>query len=372
MNVENIFHPFSDFDFEKHALALFQYQYEQNEVYHSFCNMLKITPSNITSIAQIPFLPISFFKTHQVKTGNFEPEMTFWSSGTTGQKAEKQKSRKAEKQKKEMRGKFPSNSLEGWTRSGRGGLSKGTLSSDEVSKHFIKDVSLYECAFLHSFTHFYGNPENYCFLALLPNYLEQKHSSLIYMMNRLISDSKYSESGFYLYNFEELFEKIILLKEKKIKTILFGVSFALLDFAAQCTFSAPDLIVFETGGMKGRHPEIVKEELHQILCNAFGVKKIHSEYGMCELLSQAYSKGENRFATPPWMKLLLRDEKDPLHCSETLSTGVINVIDFANLHSCAFIATDDLGKRDEQGRIEILGRLDAAQVRGCNLLYGTG
>ncbi|MCL2291081.1 MAG: acyl transferase [Bacteroidetes bacterium] len=334
MNLENIFHSYSEVDFQEHALALFRYQYEQNEVYSSFCDMLKTNPKHIATLAQIPFLPISFFKTHEVKTGNFVPEMEFWSSGTTAV-----------------------------------GARRDLPLQNENSKHFIKDIALYEHAFLHSFQHFYGNPADYCFLALLPNYLEQKHSSLIYMMNRLISGSKYAESGFYLYNLEELHEKIIILKQKKIKTILFGVSFALLDFAEKFTFEAPDLMVFETGGMKGRRPEMVKEELHQILCNAFGVKNIYSEYGMCELLSQAYSHGQNRFATPPWMKLLLRDEKDPLFCSETLSTGAINVIDFANLYSCAFIATDDLGKKAENDTIEILGRLDTAQIRGCNLLY---
>jgi phenylacetate-coenzyme A ligase PaaK-like adenylate-forming protein len=339
MNLENIFHPYSDVDFQNHALALFRYQYEKNEVYRSFCDMLRVNPEYIATLEQIPFLPISFFKTHEVKTGNFVAEMEFWSSGTTA--------------------------VETWHAVP---LHTGT----EHSKHFIKDISLYERAFLHSFEHFYGNPNDYCFLALLPNYLEQKHSSLIYMMNRLISGSKYAESGFYLYNFEELYEKIITLKQKKIKTVLFGVSFALLDFADKFTFETPDLMVFETGGMKGRRPEMVKEELHQILCNAFGVKSIYSEYGMCELLSQAYSNGQNQFATPPWMKLLLRDEKDPFFCSETLSTGVINIIDFANLHSCAFIATDDLGKKAENGMIEILGRLDATQIRGCNLLYGAG
>jgi len=335
MNLENIFYPFSDEDFEKHALALFQYQYEKNEIYRSFCNMLKVNIQNITTYTQIPFLPISFFKTHQVKTGEFEPDIEFRSSGTTG---------------------------------------------SDTSRHFVKDVKLYENSFLKSFEYFYGNPHDYCFLALLPNYLEQcsnealpqsykKHSSLIYMINRLISGSKYAESGFYLYNHEELFEKLFTLKEKKIKTILFGVSFALLDFAEKFTGSFPDLIVFETGGMKGRRPEIVKSELHQILCNAFNVKHIHSEYGMCELLSQAYSSEQNLFATPPWMKILLRDEKDPLHYSLSLTTGAINVIDFANLHSCAFIATDDLGKRAANGMIEILGRLDVSQIRGCNLMY---
>ena len=354
MNLENIFHSYSEADFQNHALQLFYYQYKQNEVYRSFCNMLKIAPSHITSVAQIPFLPVSFFKTHQVKTGDFVPEIEFWSSGTTRQKAERQKAEKQKNRKAEY--------IEPL-------FLKSPLSSNEVSKHFVKDVSLYERAFWHSFNFFYGAPSEYCFLALLPGYLEQKHSSLIYMMNKLISDSKYTESGFYLYNYDELYEKIITLKQKKIKTILFGVSFALLDFAEKFTFEAPDLIVFETGGMKGRRYEIVKEELHKILCNAFGVKQIHSEYGMCELLSQAYSNGQNLFATPPWMKLLLRDEKDPLHCSETLSTGVINIIDFANIHSCAFIATDDMGKKTGDNMMEILGRLDTAQIRGCNLLY---
>jgi len=340
MNFEDIFHAYSETAFQEHALALFHEQYEKNEVYHLFCNLLKINYKNITTITQIPFLPVSFFKMHSVKTGNFEPETAFWSSGTTG---------------------------------------------NETSKHFIKDITLYERAFLQSFEYFYGNPADYCFLALLPNYLEQKHSSLIFMMNKLISCSKYAESGFYLYNFDELYRKIITLKEKKIKTILFGVSFALLDFAEfvqemnrkEHAFSNrvgvtqnSQLLIFETGGMKGRRPEMIKEELHRILCNAFGVKQIHSEYGMCELLSQAYSNGKNLFAAPPWMKFLLRDEKDPLYCNESLTAGVINIIDFANLHSCAFIATDDLGKRAPNGMIEILGRLDAAQVRGCNLMYG--
>jgi len=326
MNVENIFCSFTESDFESHALALFRYQYLHNVVYRSFCNRLKINVENINTIEQIPFLPISFFKTHEVKTGSFVPEIEFWSSGTTSEKG-------------------------------------------NISKHYIKNVALYEKTFLHSFKHFYGNPAEYCFLALLPNYLEQTHSSLIYMMKNLISHSKYAESGFYLYNFEELLEKLVILRQKKTKTILFGVSFALIDFAEQFSIAFPDLMVFETGGMKGRRPEMVKEALHSILCNAFGVKQIYSEYGMCELLSQAYSHGYNLFETPPWMKFLLRDEKDPLCCNKTIDTGVINVIDFANIHSCAFIAIEDLGRRAENGKIEILGRLDNAQIRGCNLLY---
>jgi phenylacetate-coenzyme A ligase PaaK-like adenylate-forming protein len=332
MNLEDIFHHFSVVDFEKHALALFQYQYANNKVYRAFCNLLKINSHYITTLTQIPFLPISFFKTHPIQTGEFIPEIEFWSSGTTG---------------------------------------------NETSRHFIKDLSLYERSFLHAFEFFYGKPHEYCFLALLPNYLEQKHSSLIYMMNKLISCSKFSESGYYLHDYDELYEKLLPLRNKNANTVLFGVSFALLDFAEfynrkkrKDFTQRSSLIVFETGGMKGRRPEMVKEELHKILCNSFGVSYIHSEYSMCELLSQAYSQGENLFITPPWMKLLLRDEKDPLHLCSNKSTGVINVIDFANLHSCAFIATDDLGKRNQNGFIEILGRLDATQMRGCNLMYG--
>ena len=358
MNFEDIFHSYSETDFTNHALALFRYQYKENEVYRAFCDMLKVNPEDVTTLTQIPFLPISFFKTHEVKTGDFLAEVEFWSSGTGTAAAVG--ARRA----------LP-------LQNGMGKIKMGKIKT-EKSKHFIKNISLYERTFLHSFAHFYGNPDDYCFLTLLPNYLEQKHSSLIYMMNRLISGSKYAESGFYLYNYEELYKKITTLHEKKIKTILFGVSFALLDFAEKFTFEAPDLIVFETGGMKGRRPEMVKEELHQILCNAFGVKKIDSEYGMCELLSQAYSNGQNLFTAPPWMKFLLRDEKDPFHCTAVEtgrapslqhSTGAINIIDFANVHSCAFIATDDLGRRAANGMVEILGRLDNAQARGCNLLY---
>jgi phenylacetate-coenzyme A ligase PaaK-like adenylate-forming protein len=337
MNWEDIFHPFSEADFQQHAIALFYYQYEHNEVYRLYCNLLKVHPTMVTTTTQIPFLPISFFKTHEIKTGAFEPEIEFRSSGTTG---------------------------------------------NENSRHLIKDTKLYERAFLSSFEHVYGNPSQYCFLALLHNYLEQKHASLVYMMNKLISISKYEESGFYLYNFDELYTKIVTLMQKNAKTILFGVSFALLDFVeffnckvrkvagqARNDPQSTQLMVFETGGMKGRRPEMVKEELHYILCNAFGVSTIHSEYGMCELMSQAYSSGENHFTAPPWMKLLLRDEKNPFFCSETLTSGAINIIDFANVHSCAFIATDDLGKRDKNGKVELLGRLDAAQIRGCNLMY---
>lgn len=323
MNLENIFHTYNESEFEQHALQLFQYQYNNNKIYHQYCNAVNKKPIGVNTINNIPFLPISFFKTHRVITTDFVPETEFWSSGTT---------------------------------------------TGETSKHYVKNLSFYEQTFLSAFNHFYGKNDDYCFLALLPNYMLQKNSSLLYMMKTFINLSKFAESGFYLDNYLELFNQLQHLKSKKIKTILFGVPYAFLDFAKQFQIEFPDLLVFETGGMKGKRPEMVKEELHQILCKAFGVSNIHSEYGMCELLSQAYSTGNNLFTTPPWMKLLLRDEKDPFFYNETLDSGVTNVIDFANINTCAFIATDDLGKKGENGKMEILGRLDNAQVRGCNLL----
>ncbi|MBP1672955.1 MAG: acyl transferase [Bacteroidetes bacterium] len=330
MVFDDPFHPFTDPEFEKQALALFKYQFENNDVYHSFCTGVKITPDKVKSIHQIPFLPISFFKTHEVKTTPFIPEIVFRSSGTTG---------------------------------------------SETSRHFIKSLSLYQKAYYSSFQFFYGDPYSYTFLALLPNYLERDDSSLIYMMTDLVQNSASEDSGFYLYNHEDLYQKLIKLKENGQKTILFGVTFALLDFVEHFSIDFPDLIVFETGGMKGRRKEMVKEEVHTILTQKLGVPKIHSEYGMCELLSQAYSSGDNLFNTPPWMKLLLRDEKEPIPSLIDSSfkyteptTGAIQVIDFANLYSCAFIATEDLGRRHPNGAIEIIGRLDSARLRGCNLM----
>jgi hypothetical protein len=327
---ETPFHSYSDFEFEQYALALFQFQFDNNEVYRSFCTGVNITPEKVKSINQIPFLPISFFKTHDVISTPFTPEKVFRSSGTSGM---------------------------------------------ETSRHLIKSLSIYQNAYHSSFNFFYGDPKTYTFLALLPNYLERDDSSLIYMMTDLVQNSVSDDSGFYLYNHEDLYQKLIKLKEKGQKTILFGVTFALLDFVEHYAIDFPDLIVFETGGMKGRRKEMVKEEIHSILIQKLGVTKIHSEYGMCELLSQAYSSGDNLFHTPPWMKMVLRDEKEPIPTwqekasiiNEPLS-GAINVIDFANLYSCAFIATEDLGRRDQSGAIEIIGRLDSARLRGCNLM----
>ena len=318
----HIFHIQSDADFEASALRIFRFQYDNNTVYQSYCQHLNIEKDAVKSLSDIPFLPISFFKTHEVTTTSFTPALTFRSSGTTGM---------------------------------------------QCSQHFIKDALLYRQSLLNSFQHYYGNPSEYTFLALLPNYLEQKNSSLIYMMETLMQQSGAKDNGYFLYNHEDLYQKLLQLRANQQKVILWGVTFALLDFAEHYQIDFPQLIVFETGGMKGRRKEMVKEELYDILSKAFGVSDIHSEYGMCELLSQAYSKGGNLFTTPPWMRLRLRNEKDPLDGTDTVSTGVINVIDLANIYSCSFIATEDLGRRHPQG-IEILGRLDHSQLRGCNLM----
>ena len=312
----------SEEDFGKTALRIFHFQYENNSVYRSYCQCLNIDKEHVRELRQIPFLPISFFKTHEVKTTEFTPELTFQSSGTTGM---------------------------------------------QHSRHLVKDAQLYRRSLLESFRHFYGKPSDYVFLALLPNYLEQKHSSLIYMMETLMHESGVADNGYYLYNHEDLYQKLLQLRDNHQKAILWGVTFALLDFAEHYQVDFPELVVFETGGMKGRRKEMVKEELYEILQKAFGVPAIHSEYGMCELLSQAYSKGGNLFTTPPWMRICLRNEKDPLDTSDTVGTGVINVIDLANIYSCSFIATEDLGRRHPQG-FEVLGRLDHSQLRGCNLM----
>jgi len=319
---DHIFHLSSKADFEATALRVFGFQYENNTVYRTYCQHIGKSKEDVQTLSDIPFLPISFFKTHDVKTGEFEPELTFRSSGTTGM---------------------------------------------ERSRHLIKDASLYRKSLIESFRHFYGNPSDYVFLALLPNYIEQQNSSLIYMMEELMHESGAKENGYYLYNHEDMYQKLIQLRDNQQRTILWGVTFALLDFAEKYTMDFPQLIVFETGGMKGRRKEMVKEELYGILRKAFGVTDIHSEYGMCELLSQAYSKGGNIFSTPPWMQLRLRSEKDPFDSSNQMATGVINIIDLANLHSCAFIATEDLGRRHPDG-IEILGRMDHSQTRGCSLM----
>lgn len=307
--------------FEKRALRLFQLQAEKCTVYKNYLSLLNTNISNVKSIQDIPFLPIEFFKSHTVKTSEKITEKIFNSSGTTGQK---------------------------------------------VSRHYVDDLSVYETSFTLGFNHFYGNPKDYRILALLPSYLEREGSSLVYMCDKLILKSQHPQSGFYLNNLDELYKTLHQHSDRK--TLLIGVSYALLDLAELSPFNLKNTIVMETGGMKGKRKEMVKSELHSILQQSFGTKFIHSEYGMTELLSQAYSKGMGQFETPHWMKVLIRDIEDPLSYVEYGRSGGINIIDLANMHSCAFIATQDLGKRHDNEKFEVLGRFENSDVRGCNLL----
>ena len=313
----------SEKEFVKTALQLFKKQFEENSVYREFCDHLNIKSQEVKSLKDIPFLPIQFFKTHDVKTGEFTPDITFLSSGTTGQ---------------------------------------------IQSQHKVKNLSLYEESFTKTFNHFYGNIEDYVVLGLLPSYLEREGSSLIYMVNDFIKKSKYNESGFYLNELEQLSQTLINLDKSGKKILLIGVSFALLDLVEKKSFQLKNTIVMETGGMKGRRKEMIRKELHDILSRGFGVDHIHSEYGMTELLSQAYSKGQSKFECPPHMKILIRDTEDPFHYFDKGKTGGINVIDLANIDSCPFIATQDLGKKINSKEFEILGRFDQSDIRGCNLL----
>lgn len=313
----------SELDFESKALEAFYFQYEKNKVYHEFCAHLRVDPEQVKCSVQIPFLPIHFFKSRKIVVEDKAPEIVFSSSGTTG-----------------------------------------TL----TSKHFVSNLTVYENSFLKAFELFYGSASDYCVLGLLPSYLERKGSSLIYMVDDLIAKSSHPDSGFYLKNTEELAKKLRSLEASKTKTLLIGVSFALLDLAEVLTFPLKHTIVMETGGMKGRRKEMIRSELHNILRNAFKVPQIHSEYGMTELLSQAYSKENGIFHCPPWMKIITRDTEDPLSLQKHNKTGGINVIDLANINSCPFIATQDLGKTYSDGSFEVLGRFDHADVRGCNLM----
>jgi phenylacetate-coenzyme A ligase PaaK-like adenylate-forming protein len=310
-------------DFNTVALKVFKHQFENNKVYRSFCDLLYIHYSDVNKIEEIPFLPIQFFKSHQIVASLDEIQETFTSSGTTG---------------------------------------------SITSKHLVTDVSVYEESYLKAFAIFYGNIENYTVLALLPNYLEREGSSLIYMVDDLIKKSKNSESGFYLNNLEELAKKLIELDKNGQKIILIGVTFALLDLIEMQQFKLKKTIIMETGGMKGKRKELVREELHQILSDGFGVTKIHSEYGMTELLSQAYSDGDGIFNCPKWMNILTRDTEDALTILKSEKNGGINVIDLANYNSCSFIATQDLGKVYKNGSFEIIGRFDNSDIRGCNLM----
>lgn len=310
-------------EFSKIALQVFKHQFKNNKVYRSFCDLLYKHPSDVSRVVDIPFLPIQFFKSRKVLSSLDEITETFTSSGTTG---------------------------------------------SITSKHFVTDIKLYKESYLKGFAHFYGNIEDYVVLALLPNYLERKGSSLVFMVDDLIKKTKNSESGFYLDNLDELAQKLVNLDKKGQKVLLIGVSFALLDLIEKQQFYLKSTIVMETGGMKGRRKELIREELHQILQNGFGVDRIHSEYGMTELLSQGYSKGKGIFETPPWMQILTRDTEDALTINPNEKNGGINVIDLANYNSCSFIATQDLGKVSKNGTFEIIGRFDNSDIRGCNLM----
>lgn len=308
-------------EFQRVALKVFRFQSQSNKVYGQFLEFLKVNPFTVQSLEEIPFLPIRFFKQYTIKSTEAQEEIIFTSSGTTGM---------------------------------------------EVSRHFVTDLSFYRESLLRSFAHFYGKFEDYTIFALLPSYLEREGSSLIDMVQFWLEKS--GKGGFYLYNHEDLYHDLLENERLGKNAILIGVSFALLDFVEKYQMSLQHTIVMETGGMKGRKEEITREDLHTRLKKGFGVPDIHSEYGMTELLSQAYSRGNSRFETPSWMKILIRDTEDPLSLLPQGKTGGINVIDLANLNSCSFIATDDLGKIHPDGSFEILGRFDHSDVRGCNLM----
>lgn len=311
--------------FETLAIEVFNLQYTYNRVYRAFVDALTINPEKVNTLKEIPFLPIEFFKTQKVITefAELNKPITFTSSGTT---------------------------------------QTGT------SVHYVNDVALYEESFTKCFRLFFGNSSNYCVLALLPSYLERSGSSLVYMAQKLIDDSKHVQSGFYLHNQDDLIREINSLKQQKQKTLLLGVSYALLDLADKNITLSDNFVVMETGGMKGTRKEMLKEELHAILKEKFKIENIFSEYGMTELLSQGYSLKNGLFKNPPWMRILTRDTSDPLSFTAENKTGGINVIDLANINSCAFIATQDLGKTYPNNTFELMGRFDNSDIRGCNLL----
>lgn len=310
-------------DFEAKALKIFRHQVQNCQVYKDFIDLLGTDTREITNLGDIPFLPIEFFKSHKVLSSNEKVSEVFMSSGTTGA---------------------------------------------VQSKHFVTDLKIYEKSFVKGFDHFYGDVENYVVLALLPGYLERKGSSLIYMIDHFIKKSSSEHSGFYLNELEALSQVLEALDSKGQKVLLVGVTYALLDLIEKKRFKLQNTIIMETGGMKGKRKELVRKELHDILSQGFGVEQIHSEYGMTELLSQAYSLGNGIFETPPWMHMMIRDTEDPLSELEQGRTGGINVIDLANVNSCSFIATQDLGRKIADNKFEILGRFDHSDIRGCNLM----
>jgi len=322
-DVNNIFSLSQDpAHFLDQSLSAFRFQYQHNPVYRQWCGLTGIDPFSIKTLSGIPSLPVSFFKTHRVISTDFSPETVFESSGTT---------------------------------------------QTTTSRHLVKDLGLYSQSFITCFEKFYGSPKDWCILGLLPSYLERQHSSLVMMVDELIKLGGHSNSGFYLDDHQKLSETLQHLESQQQRTLLIGVTFGLLDFAASFPQRLQYTIVMETGGMKGRRKELTRVEVHQLLQDGLGVNKIHSEYGMTELLSQAYSKADGRFHCPPWMKILVRDEEDPLLVKES-GRGILQVIDLANAYSCSFIATEDVGLVYEDGSFEVWGRLDNSDIRGCSLL----
>lgn len=325
----NLFSIRTDNEFARAAIAIFRIQFEHNAVYNSYCSALGKTPE---TVEKIPFLPIAFFKSKEVVTVLSQASgesvgknaAVFYSSATT---------------------------------------------SATPSRHKVTDTSIYQESFRKCFSQFYGNIGEYCLLALLPSYLERSGSSLVYMAEDMVRQSAHLDSGFYLHNFSKLKNVLLSLEESGQKTLLLGVTYALLAFAEQYPISLKHTIVMETGGMKGMRAEMPRKEVHSLLQNAFGTASIHSEYGMTELLSQCYSKGKGIFRSPPWMRIVVRDRRDPLHIGAVEQSGGINIIDLANINSCSFIATDDAGIMHRDGSFEITGRLDASEIRGCNLMF---
>jgi hypothetical protein len=322
-DVNNIFSLTHDPEaFWKLCIQTFRFQYDENPVYRQWCQLTGVDPDTIKTHTNIPALPISFFKTHTVTTTDFVPEIIFESSGTT---------------------------------------------KTNTSKHLVKEADLYRASFRKAFTMFYGDVKDWCILGLLPSYLERQHSSLVMMVAELIQQSGHPSGGFYLDNHQKLSDTLRELETNRQKTLLIGVTFGLLDFTATFPQQLKHTVIMETGGMKGRRKELTRAEVHQLLKNGTGVGQIHSEYGMTELLSQAYSSGDGRFTCPPWMKVMVRDEEDPMSVKET-GRGILQVIDLANQYSCAFIATEDVGMVYDDGSFEVWGRLDNSDIRGCSLL----
>jgi phenylacetate-coenzyme A ligase PaaK-like adenylate-forming protein len=310
-------------DFGKAAMEIFRFQATHCKIYREFLNYLKIAVTKVETTDRIPFLPVNFFRTTKVTCAEKKHDELFISSGTTG----------------------------------TGG-----------SRHYVYDRSIYKTGFFKTFKLFYGDLPVYRILALLPSYYGRKDSSLIYMVKHLIAGTGNPESGFYHENADELVNIIGELEKKNKKAILIGLSFALLDLAEKYRLKLNNTIVMETGGMKGRRAEITRAGMHDFLCERFGLEKIHSEYGMTELLTQAYSPGEGFFSAPPWMKVMIRDMYDPFQYHSTGKTGGINIIDLANIWSCSFIETQDIGRINNDGTFEVLGRIDNTEIRGCNLM----